>query len=287
MTKPADSKQAIPSPEDRVRAIREREQKATKGPWEVVAADDYYISAEAYPVQDRARYVHDNTDKALAMVGNQTEDCGEANSKFIANARADIPYLLSLVEELKGQVAAKEKERGQWQALFMESEEYNCSCNIADTAKPVGDPMNYVCDWHERHPDITKARNETFPLVWRAETAEAEADLLRKRKDYHAEYVEAVEAKREMDWVLMENESPKETAWYWTFPRNDDDPLTGTSLPYALRYYMANEHGNNFMNNKPMRGWCAKGPITHWLRLPIPPLAALTPEPATKAEVQP
>jgi hypothetical protein len=124
MTKPSDSgcmaeeiKQAVPSPEDRVRAIKEREQKATKGPWLVRrrhASADRCDGIEAHighthPPEQSCWDVDECPGQEAEMIvqtdgGFYGPNADDAD--FIAHARADIPYLLSLVEELKGQVSA-------------------------------------------------------------------------------------------------------------------------------------------------------------------------------------
>jgi hypothetical protein len=154
MTKPADSgrmaeeiKQAVPSPEDRVRAIKEREQKATKGPWLVRrrhASADRCDGIEAHighthPPEQSCWDVDECPGQEAEMIvqtdgGFYGPNADDAD--FIAHARADIPYLLSLVEELKGQGAAQEKEinrlTGMWAERADESEGWQSKFNAAE-----------------------------------------------------------------------------------------------------------------------------------------------------------
>jgi len=64
-----------------------QEQKHTPTPWIVEAGDDYFITAEGYP-KDPPKVVDNNLgeDVLVALVGNQTSDCGEANARFIVRA---------------------------------------------------------------------------------------------------------------------------------------------------------------------------------------------------------
>jgi len=78
----------------RLDEIRQREFKAAKGPWVYEYLED---CSEPHHVS------HPRTDGGThnALMGNATDPLTEANFKFAAAARGDIPYLLSLVERLR------------------------------------------------------------------------------------------------------------------------------------------------------------------------------------------
>jgi hypothetical protein len=67
--------------------IERQEQGHTPTPWEVQAGDDYFITAVGYP-KDVPSVVDNNLDDdvLVALVGNQTSDCGEANARFVVRA---------------------------------------------------------------------------------------------------------------------------------------------------------------------------------------------------------
>lgn len=87
---------------DLVTEVEELLAKATPGPWEVLAADDYFVEAPSATFKP-SPYVDANMEaptvcRTVVEVGNQTEDCGEANANLIARS----PELLRrLVEEVK------------------------------------------------------------------------------------------------------------------------------------------------------------------------------------------
>src|SRR6266567_538397 len=58
----------------------------TPGPWALVAGDDYYIHADAYPKQFSGHYKGDDLGPALAIIGNRSVDMGTANANLIAAA---------------------------------------------------------------------------------------------------------------------------------------------------------------------------------------------------------
>jgi hypothetical protein len=65
----------------------------TATPWEVIAGDDYYIRADAYPEEFVGRFKSDDTGPYVACVGNRPADFGEANAAFIVtacNSHADL-----------------------------------------------------------------------------------------------------------------------------------------------------------------------------------------------------
>ena len=89
---------------ERLREIQERAEKATEGPWEI---DHHEIEVGGGTEYDQtivcspAKYIcgsrkYDDYDVS------EVEDADEDMS-FIANARADIPFLLELIKRLKGE----------------------------------------------------------------------------------------------------------------------------------------------------------------------------------------
>lgn len=88
MNEKEEKNQAVPSSEspktDSLKA------EFTPGPWEVVAADDYFVEAPNTEIEP-PKYVDNNLIrpaicKTICEVGNQTLDCGEANARLIAAA---------------------------------------------------------------------------------------------------------------------------------------------------------------------------------------------------------
>lgn len=69
--------------------IREREKLATKGPWEEDNNEGYGINQ-----------VIAGRNLIANVIGDSAE--ADANMHFIAHARADIPYLLSLIDRAEG-----------------------------------------------------------------------------------------------------------------------------------------------------------------------------------------
>lgn len=127
-------------------------------------------------------------EKDVAALAQVVKDYERIN----ATLHEEIVSQINQVGIAENQVAQLERERDKWQTLFYESEEYNCSCNIVDTSKPIGDPYNYVCDWHEQHPHITVARDEVITLSQRAETAESALSEARERAQKLEEIIQRV-----------------------------------------------------------------------------------------------
>ena len=69
-------------------------------------------------------------------------------------------------------------ERDLYQTLFYEAQESLCSCNIVDVSKPIGDPYNYVCEWHEMHQRHVVAREPLLTLAAELDQLKAERDRL-------------------------------------------------------------------------------------------------------------
>lgn len=75
----------------------------TPTPWEVGSGNDYYIRAEAYPSSFPHKFKGDDLGDYLALVGNRTDDFGEANAAFIVmacNSRADLVKALERIVDL-------------------------------------------------------------------------------------------------------------------------------------------------------------------------------------------
>jgi hypothetical protein len=58
----------------------------TPTPWAIIAGDDYYIRADAYPEEFIGHFKSDDTGPYVACVGNRPADLGEANAAFIVKA---------------------------------------------------------------------------------------------------------------------------------------------------------------------------------------------------------
>lgn len=75
----------------RIDEIRERCEKATKGPWEAVTRGN---TVKSHAVTVTGYY--------FSIAGGISKKTG--NADFIANARQDIPYLLGEIDRLNGLV---------------------------------------------------------------------------------------------------------------------------------------------------------------------------------------
>lgn len=80
------------STEEREKQIREREAKATKGPWEVMPDS---------VIQYMNRIWADGCDVCCCEGDGSLSHERSDNENFIAHARADIPWLLSQLGELR------------------------------------------------------------------------------------------------------------------------------------------------------------------------------------------
>lgn len=79
----------------RLRAIREREQAATPGPWRTKRAPGFLdvVPADYDPAK---RYPHDTP--IAAIFYRKSTERKDADGAFIANSRQDVPYLLGVAE---------------------------------------------------------------------------------------------------------------------------------------------------------------------------------------------
>lgn len=87
--------------EKRLAEIRERESKATKGPW--FFASHYDPQIEMLVSAELANDEHDN-DPVLMRGYTAPDSLIEANWEFVQNARQDIPYLLAYIVGLLEQI---------------------------------------------------------------------------------------------------------------------------------------------------------------------------------------
>ena len=102
-------------------AIRQRCERATKGPWTVVVRE---ISSD--PNEDHERFV---------QFGDPEEDSSlpkEADAEFIAHAREDIPTLLDALEQA-------EQQRDEWR-VALEEIMAQARANTAATGATPEDP---------------------------------------------------------------------------------------------------------------------------------------------------
>lgn len=70
----------------------------TPTPWDIIAGDDYYITAEGYPKEFIGHFKGDDNGGYLAIVGNRPKDFGLANAAFIVkavNSHAEMDRLLA------------------------------------------------------------------------------------------------------------------------------------------------------------------------------------------------
>lgn len=73
----------------RIDEIRQRLEKASPGPWQILPGNDRCISGTVISAADN---------RHIATATRTTEE--RANADFIAHAPEDIEYLLALVEEV-------------------------------------------------------------------------------------------------------------------------------------------------------------------------------------------
>lgn len=97
----------------RLDEIRERCEKATKGPWQTkqhdVGDEEYCWVADEIIVANGRKVVANEGGLAPANQEWQREQIN-ADSEFIAHARTDIPYLLELASSLRAQLDAAKNE---------------------------------------------------------------------------------------------------------------------------------------------------------------------------------
>lgn len=110
-----------PDPEARERQIREREAKATKGPW---IADDFCEedgnAVRVGTTDGSEHYYHRTATVAIFSYSDDDERTpgepeigrlgAQYNAEFCAHARADIPYLFDQLTALRSSLQQKEEE---------------------------------------------------------------------------------------------------------------------------------------------------------------------------------
>lgn len=117
---------------DRLQEIRERAEKATKGPW---IAPSWEVDDEPIlmPLVMPAWKPHMKTEDGEEYECEGCNDCLDSEGRsadpyFVASAREDIPYLLQLVteqqreiEELREELDGMAKTSGRWIAAAIEA----------------------------------------------------------------------------------------------------------------------------------------------------------------------
>lgn len=107
-----------PQTPERIQAIREREQAATKGPWRIVGpcdyvyAEDLFGHGQMYVLQPRG-WGHLTGTGACHFNEHKAVEIQHANAEFAAHAREDIPYLLAQLSAQQERIAALERERDE------------------------------------------------------------------------------------------------------------------------------------------------------------------------------
>jgi len=168
--KPMLTKEQIEEIEARLKGI-------TEPPWEVESGDDYFVVApNAVPVRPLA--VDNNLERDAICVceaSNQTEDCGEANTYFIANAPTDISALLAShkaleaeVESLREQLQERDAKPAPTDALRELRQQVEDTIAVARTE---ADGSGFITAYHFQtgaiHRLLAKARegNGTTPRL--------------------------------------------------------------------------------------------------------------------------
>ena len=113
------------STQQRLQTIREREQKATKGPWLWDGSDTE--ADEPYIFTDRSHVAP----KSVSVLFNADWGTNE-DADFIAHSREDLPFLLDLVASLQAERERLQKSVRHYEDRI-EEEVYN-ACEWAATA---------------------------------------------------------------------------------------------------------------------------------------------------------
>lgn len=87
------------------------------------------------------------------------------------------------IAKLEAERDAALADRDVLATLFYEAQESLCSCNIVDTSKPVGDPYNYVCEWHALHQKHVIAREPLITMSQKLDMTERELAAANQRAD--------------------------------------------------------------------------------------------------------
>lgn len=109
---------------------RTKKVRHTPGPWEVIAADDYFVEATIIP-RERGVVIFNLYENAICEVSNSPRDLGEANARLIAAA----PDLLSALTEARLIIR-------QWHGMGMSTGDEIDAWNIYDRNAPEMKPIN-------------------------------------------------------------------------------------------------------------------------------------------------
>jgi hypothetical protein len=162
----------------RLAEIRERESKATKGPWAVWQVSRTIIECEdGSPISSMtlgANYQpHEYQDKLKQM---------EANAEFSAHARADIPYLLEQIESLRRPTTEQAEVQ---QDLRMDAYYYSFTATrvpaidlILSAVACAGKAYHHTDMWREECEWVPHTGNS--PVEWIQNAANAAAESLRR-----------------------------------------------------------------------------------------------------------
>lgn len=98
-----------PLSDERIAEIRQRAEKATKGPWtvgndEVIGLGIEQTSRGSFTYEAQLARVLDLFDREDENVGRRHLGSQEADAQFIAHAREDVPALLAEVERLRAEL---------------------------------------------------------------------------------------------------------------------------------------------------------------------------------------
>ena len=96
---------------DRLKEIRERERKATKGPWN---DSGRYINGDGH-------VLFQHSDVGCTLPDERFEEDGH-NGDFVAHARTDIPWLLEQVESLQAELLEWKELQNQAHDAAVEAE---------------------------------------------------------------------------------------------------------------------------------------------------------------------
>lgn len=123
---------------EQLEEIRERESKATPGPWST------YHCTMIFGGDDRVCSIETEDGDWIAVSdcsasGDCLHDLNKEDSKFIAHARQDIPALLETIEKLKKQ-ATETRKKTLEEAIKIVEEEFHCS----RTLPPRNVAGNYI-----------------------------------------------------------------------------------------------------------------------------------------------
>lgn len=126
--------------EQRLKLIEGREKRATKAPWEFWDRDDNQLIVKP---------VNRNDAKVICALGGLTEQT--SNFKFIAESRADVPFLLALVRKYRETLNKSEAALGnsydvvEWPGMDSQQGEVLTDVRSALAFNPEAKPTPAVC----------------------------------------------------------------------------------------------------------------------------------------------